>query len=375
MRIAKFVRPMAWLIVTICVCNVGLIPAATQEKSSGVSCSEMNYTVLPNPPTNPDELIIISPPNAAGPTLATFGLYIDDIGNIDVNSNSYGMTGFLDLQWCDPRLAFEGANTPKAYLNHIAQAKLESIWWPDVNFSNELHPREIEDEELTIAPDGTVDYREKFAVDLATIYDLSKFPFDSQHLIAEVESFEWTAAQLTLNVQTNVAGFSPDFSIPQWTITNVQENLATKQEIRDRAAFSEITIDITVQRDPGYYVTKVIIPLLTIVGISLFALWLSPTETKDRVELIFTGVLTSVAYQFVIADNLPKHVYNSLVDLFVAWSFAVMVLAIVETMSVSLLIRNDRLIQATSVDRVLRLGLPFIYIVGTILLILSFARR
>jgi len=345
---------------------------SAQDRPSGVTCSEVNYTLTPNSSTNPAEQAIRTPPNTAGPTVANIGLYIVEIDKIDVDNNSYDMTGYLDLQWCDPRLA---SDNPQIFLNHVALAKLENMWWPDINFANQLHPREIEDEELTIAVDGTLDYREKFAVSLQTNYDLQKFPFDSQHLVAAVESFEWTAEQLTFQLEENLVGFSKDFSIPQWQITNVSEALTTKQDVRDRAPFSQLSVDITVQRDPGYYMTKVIIPLLAIVGISLFALWLSPEETKDRVELIFTGVLTSVAYQFVIAGNLPSYVYNTLVDVFVGWSFAVMVLAIIETMAVSLLIRNGRLEQARKVDRAMRVALPVIYIVGTILLILFYAGR
>ncbi|MBA3869694.1 MAG: hypothetical protein H0X30_11125 [Anaerolineae bacterium] len=360
------------LLVVVGICSLCVNSTQAQDNAKGVTCADVNYTLTPNTSTTNAEQALRTPPNSTGPTLANIGLYVEEIDNIDVNNDSYDMTGYLDLQWCDPRLA--SAN-PQVFLNHVALGKLETMWWPDVNFSNELHPREIEDEELTIAVDGTLDYREKFAVSLQTDYDLRKFPFDSQHLLATVESFEWTAEQLTLQVEDKVVGFSKDFSIPQWQITDVSEDLTSKQDVRDRAPFSEVKVDIAVQRDPGYYMTKVIIPLLAIVGISLFALWLSPEETKDRVELIFTGVLTSVAYQFVIADSLPHHIYDTLVDAFVGWSFAVMVLAIIETMAISLLIRNDHLIQARNTDRVLRLALPVVYAAGTILLFLIYASR
>ena len=78
--------------------------------------------------------------------------------------------------------------------------------------------------------------------------------------------------------------------------------------------------------------------------------------------------------QFVIAGNLPNYVYNTLIDAFIGWSFLVMVIAILETMTAGLMVRRDRLAQAKSIDRVMRFVLPLIYVIGTALLMLIYTR-
>ena len=48
------------------------------------------------------------------------------------------------------------------FLEEDAMVKLGRIWWPDITLVNQSGAREIENEALTIYPDGSVDYEERF---------------------------------------------------------------------------------------------------------------------------------------------------------------------------------------------------------------------
>ena len=88
------------------------------------------------------------------------------------------------------------------------------MWWPEVTLVNEVHAREMENEELIIYADGTVEYEEKSHAQLEAHYNLRKFPFDRQVLEIEIESFAWTAAC------SNV----PYGTVPEGTIKNLANN-------------------------------------------------------------------------------------------------------------------------------------------------------
>lgn len=228
-----------------------------------------------------DHPAYVSPPNPHGPTIVDIGVYIHSIFNLDPGYNTFEMEGYMDLIWCDPHTEFDPHNTGKdkhIYLERDAAKELEDIWWPAVTFVNEKGKREIENQEVIIESDGTVEYREKFKVTLTTPFDMGRFPFDKQVLRAEVESFAWNADQMVFHVEEDLVGFSEDFEIPEQTMTHIEEHLETKMEARDRHPFSELVTEIHVYRNPTYYMTKVCIPLGLIVAISWAVFWMDPAE-------------------------------------------------------------------------------------------------
>lgn len=111
----------------------------------------------------------VQSPNPHGPTIADISLYVYEIGELDPGENTFFMEGFLDLTWCDPRLRFNATAenvTTKYFLEEDAEKELQYIWFPDVFLVNEVFPRRIENEEIIIDTDGTIEYREKFGVKL-----------------------------------------------------------------------------------------------------------------------------------------------------------------------------------------------------------------
>ena len=290
----------------------------------------------------------VTTPNPYGQTVVDIGLYVYEIAHIDPAENTYVMEGFVDLVWCDPRLRFEfNESDPFDQRTHVflekdAERELEHIWWPTLFFVNEVMPRRIENEEVIIYSDGTVEYREKFGVELSTNYDMTKFPFDTQILIAEIESFAWTSKDMIFHLEEDLVGFSSEFEVPEFNIEKVEEHLEVRMEPRDRYSFSELVAEVFVRRDPNYYITKVIIPLGLIVCISWAVFWMDGEDLADRMAISFTGVLTSVAYQFIVAESLPRHIYNTFLDNFVLISFVMMALTIIENIGVSMLLKQEK---------------------------------
>ena len=66
------------------------------------------------------------------------------------------------------------------------------------------------------------------------------------------------------------------------------------------------------------------------------------SDLADRMAISFTGVLTSVAYQFIVAESLPRHIYNTFLDNFVLISFVMMALTIIENIGVSILLKQEK---------------------------------
>ena len=315
----------------------------------------------------------VSPPNqygvgGMGPVVVDIGLYIHKISNVDVGFNTFFMEGFIDLVWCDSRLKFETNNDYKKhyYLEADAAKELEEIWWPDMTFVNEIGKRTTENQELVIESDGTVDYREKFAVNLTTNFDTRRFPFDKQILTAEIESFAWNSTTLEFHVETDLVGFSDDFRIPEFEMKRIDEHVEIKQEPRDRYPFSDLVTEFYIQRNPRYYVVKVIIPLSMVVAISWSVFWMDCWELGDRMAISFTGILTAVAYQFVVADKLPSHVSDTFLDNFILLAFFNLIFTVIINILVHRGHTNGYCDEAIFIDKICRILFPIMFVIGSL---------
>lgn len=323
-----------------------------------------------------DEHLAI-PPNAEGPVLADMGLYIEEIPEINEISNTFSVEGNLDLVWCDPRLRYEdkGQGAYEIFLEEDAQEKLNTIWWPDITFANEVESRDIANEELVIHENGTVEYREKFKVELEAKYDLYKFPFDKQTLEIEIESFAWDERFLQLHIEEQFVGFSTEFEIPEWRTDNVTTRVENVMEVGDRNPFSEFLMTMDVTRQFGFYIWKVLFPLIILVTMCFAVFWMDDESLSSRLGVGFTGVLTVVAYQFIATGSLPKVPYITLMDAYIAFSFVVMVATIFQSIWVSGYNKDGKQEAALRIDKISRYIFPLIYIIGIGVLTILFMLR
>ena len=360
---------LAFLATTIIPQNAHATPkmATTGEypEAEGARCSDVDYASKATTRHDTEGANFVMSPNPDGPTMVHVGLYVDQITEVDESSNSFKMQGFLDLIWCDPRLAFNSSETGtkvEIFLEDDAHEELNNIWWPNLEFVNEDDPIETENLTLLVHPDGTVEYRSKFGGHLASNFDLHAFPFDEQDLLVEIESFEWASDTMQFLAQDGLVGFSDEFHIPEWYVTGITEKIESKKEPRDHNEFSEFVATIHVERDPGVYTTKVMIPLGAIILISMIIFWMDSDAFEDRLNASMTGLLTAVAYQFISSQNLPKHVYNTYLDSFVFLSFLVILFGIGESAMARYFVKNGKEEQAQQVDRIARWFMPLLYI-------------
>jgi len=348
------------------------------------SCSNVSYGksvkeefLYTNTKINSTDILgsVVSP-NPAGPVIADLGLHIVELTKVDEVTNTFTIEGFMDLVWCDPRMAFEAENGEehggKILLKEKAQTLLDEIWWPAVTFANQVNARNIENQELVLLSDGTIEYKEKFSAELEAHYDLKEFPFDRQKLEIEIESFAWHDDELIFKMNEEKIGFSNDFEIAEWHIENVESKIESVKDLQDRATFSEFLMEIEVVRKYDYYLWKIIIPLILLVIISWSVFWMIGDKLVDRMSISMTGILTIVAYQFIISDILPRVSYFTFMDTFLSISFLIMLLSVFENIIVNNLDLVEESAKAQKLDMLSRIAFPLLYFVSLIALTLIF---
>lgn len=321
-----------------------------------------------------------SPP--AYPTEVYFDVVIIDIPHFNAREETYAIEGSLLLEWVDERLAFDEYEVGLDYMvYHEAEAQRQlatQIWSPMVEFENIRGKRTIVNSVLSISPDGTVNYEEHFVASLSTVLDLREFPFDTQALDIRVASFFYNEEELVWADESGVS-FRPGFEMNEWLVVDEpRTKIVTRlpygmpfDEVAEEQgiipfSFGEFTL--TMERQAGFYIWKLMVPIMIITSISWVGFWRKPS-VAPRMNMTFSCMLTVVAYNFVVGNNLPHISYLTRLDKIFILTYVFIALAILESVVTAYLTSHGREEAAVQLDKRARLFFPVVYLTLYALLI------
>ena len=287
-----FRRTAAYLVASALICAT---PAFAQETSDDIATA-------------------VSPPSL--PTEVAVGAYLMGLSRVSEPSDPFptiDVEMFLSVSWIDRRLAFGDVDTaPLVFQEVEAEEKLSEIWSPDIQIQNEIVQRQTESVELTIFPDGRVDYEERFGATLNAELDLRRFPFDRQAMEMELQSFVWDRSEVVFVPNEPQTGFDSDFETPEWSVSRVEGIIGVRSEVRDDREFSHYAFRIIAARHAGHYVLRFLLPVFFVMTLTWFAFW---EPLADRFRVGFLALLTVVSLHAVIANSLPRLAYPTLADM------------------------------------------------------------
>ena len=227
---------------------------------------------------------------------------------------------------------------------------------------------------LRVQPDGTSTLIETLNATAKTEFNMSRFPFDGQRLEAVFEVLGFDRDEVLLQVEPDAASaFARDVRIPQWTLTGVS------MSVRDRSASyagrrgmaSAFIVSVDVQRE-SFYMRRLVISSVVIVLLSFSVFWMDRSSLGDRLSVSFIGILTGVAYQLVMSEQLPRISYVTLMHGFMSLSFLTMCATVVINLVVGALDKRGQVALGDRIDRRCRWGFPLAYF-GLLLVMLAVA--
>jgi hypothetical protein len=314
------------------------------------------------------------PPNASGPTRIGMAFRVLEIREIDPVQASYRLRGYVRTIWCDRRLAFDPAEMgvdERVYIGAAAEAQLaRGIWFPSAFPVNQVGEMRITERFLRVRYDGTVSQDLNIFVPLSSRFDLRRFPFDTQTLIMQVESFIYPSSRVVLVEDAVRTGFDPALELPEWELRSATGRVTDVDVMRSREPFSRHTLHIEMSRKPGFYLWKVFLPLLIIVALSWSIFWMPDERFASRSRITATGVLTIVAYQFAFGGDLPRIGYLTLMDKTMIVSFGLLAVTVLESLMISPW-QESHPEWAMRVDQISRMVFPGSYLVMLLLIFYS----
>lgn len=321
----------------------------------------------------------LTPPRDDGQVVVQSSFHLLGISEIQDEAEKVAFTGILTLQWHDPRLSFDPAETgvkEKVFTGAHQFNELATVWHPQVTLANSAGQYDVGAITFRVQPDGTSTLSQ--AVDAVARVNLNmrRFPFDGQQLEIILVPVGFSGNQYVFQPSsTRNSEIEILVQVPQWSVEEVSTSTRSLDTvIGDRSGTnSALVVTLKVQRHPLFMIRLVVFPLGLIVVLSWSVFWMDRSSLGDRMSVSFVGILTAVAYQIMLVGIVPNVSYVTLMNGFLNLSFLLMCATVVVNLVVGASDKNGQLQRGDLIDRRCRWIFPLVYfILNVILLAVAF---
>lgn len=334
--------------------------------SAAAGATAVDAVPVPSPAA-PGDAFIAGPPPGDGPAVVRTSFALRDINDVDDERETFEFGGVLRLTWHDERQAFDPAEAgveEKVYQGDYQFNEVFTGWFPQVVLVNEPGAYDKRGVVLRVRPDGTLTLLETVDAVAEAELSLRRYPFDTQRLDAIFEVLGFDAGEVVLEAEpVSGAAAARLVSLPQWTLERV--GVATRPEpaafTGRTAVASAFVVSMVVERQAFFMVRLVVFPLVLIVMLSWTVFWMDRASLGDRINVAFIGILTAVAYQFVVSELLPHISYMTWTNGFLNLSFLIMCASVVVNLLVGGLDQQGKTELGDRIDRRSRWVFPVAY--------------
>ena len=320
------------------------------------------------------------PGNGATGVEVSVDLQIVEITEIDDVGERFTLVGYLALTWT-PELLDRQPPAPATYIGADAEAYLDRIPWPDPFFTNQITDRETQQLNVRVDEQGTVFYDERFRATLSVNLDLARFPFDRQMLPLGLKCYDLSSEAFILvpgkvgpfryarseteagdMLDGSVFGDAAPTPVPSgWILASITSERVSVESAMWGRAYSCIEIRIHIDRSEGFYIWRILLPLVLIVIVSWAGFWMRGESTGSRMTASLFGFLSAITFGFMVSDALPRLPSLTFLDILLAGTYGLVALAVIENILSHVLRtwRDDSL--AHRMDVVSRWLFPAVY--------------
>lgn len=307
---------------------------------------------------------------------------IVDITNINSKDSTYRASYTIDLVWEDDNLLEIIQNlkkeVPDSFTCTFTDEDFENlkIFYPLWNFQNLVT---LGDQDLStfyqiifIAKEDEQDVdsvkikQKNSGISIfKTYFDFSSFPFDKQNLNFTILPND---DGICFTTELYFSEFSNDILIQsfenlkfnEWNKTNMSYQSYFNYNQSCMYHDSGVQVNIFVERNYNYFLTKILIPIFLILIISWSVFWIRPNLIEPRLTVSIVCLLSLIAYNFVVDDDLPKLSYLTVMDLMILLSYFFSTLPTLLTIVNH--VQSEEI--ALKIDRVARYLIPLLYIIS-----------
>jgi len=310
----------------------------------------------------PKEVDLTLRPDPKGTkTVVDLVIRVLDIDEIDGASQTFSANVVIIAKWQDDRLAGES--------DHRTM-DLSDVWNPALQITNQQRLLKTFPDKVAIEPDGSVQWVQRYWGKFSNPLDLHDFPLDQHTFVIQLVSGRMDSENVELNMADEEffrSGLAKKLSLPDWEVTDWKVGVAPLELIEGAKILPGAIFEFKAKRFIGYYLVKVLLPLLMIVMMSWIVFWIHPSESGSQISVSITSMLTLIAYRFALGAMLPKVSYITRMDGFILFATLMVFIALMEAVTTSRLVKAGKEDLALKMDRVCRVLFPGSFILVCIL--------
>ena len=205
------------------------------------------------------------------------------------------------------------------------------IWFvysnPQLDFTQQLDITNSKSVEQAFPIKDSIEGRAWVMMKMKTVmkekWNVSDFPFDSQHLKIQVENSQYDTSALIFKPDVAGSKFDPEEAVDGWKIRNFRVGTTLKKYEtgfgdsrpgRNAQTFSSFHIEMDLERDAIGLFMKIFVGMYISFLIAFLSFAPKPHELDPRFGLPVGGLFAAVGNKYIIDSILPESSTFTLVD-------------------------------------------------------------
>lgn len=293
------------------------------------------------------------------PAEVTVGAYLNDIQNLDLKSHSYSVDLYVWFRWkdasLDPAASFEFMN-PFELWGHVRTNAYEK-------------PLRLPDGSLyqVVRNQGRFSHKLK----------LFDYPFDEQELTVDIEDTDLTTDRMVYRLDPKGLVVNSAVELPGFTLGRPEcriQEVSYSTNFGDprpppRTAHSRMSLVVPIARPALTYGVKLLLPILCVIFCAALMFLFHPKHVDSRVGIGITALLTIVALQITLNDDLPEVAYLILLDKIYLMAYLFVIAGLAVVVKTTWLLEREEIEKAIRLDRRSLVFLTLLYLIANFLLI------
>lgn len=285
-------------------------------------------------------------------TRVGIGLYVINISKINDIEQVFTIDFALRMNWQDHRLK----GKPGIYA-------LSEVWHPNVVIINQHGVNKLLDDVVTVDSSGNVRYGQRLWGSIALKLALRDFPFDVHTLPIKIASVVYGPGEIEFIEDEYGVSRAGELSIAGWSVEEEIDFHTGGYYVAGRGnELSDAVFMLQARRHAGFYIWRVIIPLILIIFMSWTVFFIDPRELESQTSISVSSILCVIALQFTFVGILPKVSYLTRLDRFILGATIMIFLALIESVTTSALTIGGKHSLARRFDNWSRIIFPIILI-------------
>lgn len=237
-------------------------------------------------------------PSNSAPIYTNITFYLINIHEFDEVSGKFSVTGFLNIFWVDPRLAYNYWYY-RTYSIYFPQNK---VWKPElilINPYDKIASFGTDTMNVRVFSNGVANWSPGDVLSSSCSIDVTYYPFDVQ--TCEMIMMIWGVPKYEVTLLSSAPEADYTFFSPHglWDLKS------TSTVAVNDGYFSSYKVSIKMKRRPTFFLVNVVLPILFMGVLNMFV-FILPVESGERVSYAITCLLAIAVFLTLVGDNLPK---------------------------------------------------------------------